>query len=228
MITKNKLTQIFCITLMLLATKVYQQKRFKKGNKDLKRFTVKIYNGYTTTNQTSKLLIVGGRYNMSNSITVGFSSAWYYNKNWSAELTASTGKYKIDMINGNYTELGLYRKSMSLGYVWVTPISLSARYHLTEWSKNIIPYVLAGSSYLLFTNVDPGWGASSVKYQNISALHFALGIDFNIDKHWFINAETRKFLTDKSNVEVEILNSQLKTQLKPELFNFTIGVGYIF
>lgn len=219
---------LYTALLLLTVSLGYAQEKNTKN--PLKKFAVKVYGVYSVSQEQSKLQIVGGKYDMGNSPTSGLSVAWYYNKNWSAALSASTGKYSMDMVEGNYPNMKIYRYELSVGNVWIAPISLSVRYHLTKFNK-IVPYALAGGSYTLFTNADPGWGADKVTYQNTWALHFGIGADYNITDRWFINAEVRKFFSNRSTVDLDFsktMNWQIKTQVQPNLLNFTAGFGYRF
>ena len=92
---------------------------------------------------------------------------------------------------------------------------------------------MAGVSYLLFTtSIEPGWAMDSLDYQNRVAFHFAIGTDLNITKHWFINIEARKFFSDYSNVNINLVEAiggwEIKTHLKTDPINFTAGIGYRF
>lgn len=230
MIIKNKLLQSSIMFVLLLIVQSSYTQSYTLEKQPIQRFSVKLYNGYSITNETSKLQVVGGNYNLGNSPTLGLSFAWHYNKHWSAALAASSGKYKINMVNGDYANIGLYRNDLELGHVWITPISISIRYHFTDLGK-VTPYVSAGGAYLFFTDNDPGWAAQSITYQNRPAIPIAIGADFYLSENWFVNAEVQKLFTDNSDVTVDFMNSiewELKSQIKPQPINVTMGIGYRF
>ncbi|PCH73161.1 MAG: hypothetical protein COB98_10990 [Flavobacteriaceae bacterium] len=226
---KNKATALLFTIVTLLAFNSYAQDYSTKKSFKKTRFSIKLVNGYSLTNAGSKLQIVQGNYAMGNAVTTGLSLAWNYNSNWSIAISATTGKYTLAMENGDYTNIDMYRKKMDLGAVWMAPLSLSVAYHLTS-DKNIIPYAIAGGTYVLFSNVDPGWGASAISYQNRPAFHLGIGADHALNKHWFVSAEIRKYLMDNSNVNLDfkVLKWNLETQLKADPINITVGIGYRF
>ncbi|MFV0541879.1 MAG: OmpW/AlkL family protein [Aestuariibaculum sp.] len=200
-------------------------------NSDKKRFAVKVNNGYSITNATDKVLVVGGGYDMGNSPTTSLSLAWYATSNWSLELSVSTGKYDMSMTGGNYNEMDMYRNSMDIGSVWMSPLGLSVAYHFKQLSQTIIPYLSVGGNYMLFLNSDPGWGADAVTYQNRPAFNIAFGTDINLSSCWFVNIHVQKFFTDKSMVNVDFSKSigwKLESQLSPNPLNLTAGLGYRF
>jgi outer membrane protein len=213
-------------SLVLGTTSVFAQNETDSP----KHFAVKLYSGYSISNETSVLQVVGGEFNMSDAATIGGTFSWFYNKNWSAELSMSTAKYTMDMINGDYTNIDMYRYDLELGSVWTAPLSLSARYHLSLWNK-MIPYASVGATYVLFTNVDPGWAAKEVTYTNKPAINFGIGVDYNLNDRWFLNLEARKFFTDRSDVNIDFTNStdwSIEAQLQPQPLNITMGLGFRF
>ena len=225
---KFKIKHVFWIFSMVLATtSSFSQ---NKDSLSLKQFAVKLYSGYSISNETSILQVVGGNYNMGDAATLGGAISWYYNKNWSAKLSMSTAKYSMDMVNGDYSNIDLYRYELELGSVWMTPLSLSAQYHLTLWNK-IIPYASVGATYVLFTNVDPGWAAKEITYANVPAINLGIGVDYNLTDCWFINMEVLQFFADRSDINIDFTNSTdwtIETQLQPKTLNITMGLGYRF
>lgn len=217
---------LWMLTMALWTTVVSAQN--ETGS--LKHFAVKMYGGYSISNETSMLQVVGGKFDVENSSIGGVSVCWYYNKYWSAEFSVSTGKYKIGMVDGDYSSIDLYRYNLELGNIWITPLGLSARYNLA-FSNKIVPYALVGATYLLYTNVDPGWAAKEITYTNVPAINFGIGADYNLNDCWFVNLEVRKFFADRSNVHIDFTNSiewSLDTQLQPQPLNVTVGLGFRF
>lgn len=225
---KFKIKYVFWVfSMVLVTTSAFAQ---NKDNPSPKQFSVKLNSGYSISNETSILQVVGGNYDMGNAAILGGAVSWYYNKNWSVEVSMSTAKYSMDMVNGDYSNIDLYRYQLELGSVWMAPLSLSAQYHLTLWDK-IIPYASVGATYVLFTNVDPGWAAKEISYTNVPAINFGIGVDYNLTDRWFINMEVRQFFSDRSGVNMDFTNSTdwtLEAQLQPQTLNVTMGLGYRF
>ncbi len=219
----------FSIVLVLL---FLGQKSFAQANRNglLQPFAIKITNGYSFSEEISKVQVVGGNVALGNSPMVGVSFAWYYDKNWSVALSASSGKYSIAMRDGDYTNIDLYRYDVNLGSVWIAPVNLSLRYHLPIEGK-VLPFISIGGSYVFFKENDYGWAADKVNYQNQVGIQLGAGADIYITKHWFISGEIQKFITNNSRVTIDFSRSiewQLQAQLRPELINAMIGVGYRF
>ncbi len=195
-----------------------------------KSFSVKVNGGYSVTNETSKIQTVGGRYKLNNSPVAGFGVAWFLTPSWSAEISASAGRYGIFLSGGDYSSMQVLRDEISIGKVWIIPVSLSVRYHVTRWEK-LKPYVAAGRTFLLFNYPDPGWGADAVEYHSRAALHAGIGADYHIGNNWFINGELRHHFTNRSDVTPDFTNSvgwKLNGQLKPDPAQVSIGIGYRF
>lgn len=197
---------------------------------EFKPFTVKVFGGYSVTNESSHIKKVGGSYVLGDSPIAGFGLAWFLTPNWSAEVTAATGRYRITMQAGDYSPMNVLRDEIPLGRVWMAPVSLSVRYHVNHW-ENVKPYIAAGRTFLLFDKADPGWAADAVEYHSRAALHIGLGTDYYITKRWFVQLDAKYFLANRAKVNPDFTKSvgwKLNGQLKPDPAQVTIGVGYRF
>ncbi|MGO3161920.1 OmpW family protein [Sphingobacterium sp. JB170] len=217
----------FCLVLikyLITANNLYAQED------DFKSFSVKLYGGYSKTNETSYLKKVGGKYELGNSAVAGFGLTWFLTPDWSAEVSASAGRYHIKMTDGDYNSMQVLRDEIPLGRVWIAPVSLSVKYHINQW-KPIKPFIGAGRTFMLFDKPDPGWAADAVEYHSRSALHIGIGTDYYITDCWFVQLDIRHFLASRANVNPDFTKSvgwKLNGQLKPDPAQVTLGIGYRF
>lgn len=197
---------------------------------DFKSFSVRVFGGYSVTSETSHLQKVGGIYELNDSPIAGFGVAWFLTPNWSAEVTASAGRYRIMMQDGDYSVMNILRDEIPLGRVWIAPVSLSVRYHVNRWER-VKPYVATGRTFLLFDKIDPGWAADAVEYHSRAALHIGLGTDYYITDRWFVQVDAKYFLANRAKVNPDFTKSvgwKLNGQLKPDPTQVTLGIGYRF
>ncbi len=136
----------------------------------------------------------------------------------------------MDIVESQFANMHIYRDELSLGSVWLTPVSVSARYHLTVWEE-IKPYVSLGGSYMWFSKSDPGWATDKVTYKGGLGVRFAVGVNYEISDKLFVNAEVFTQFSDRCNVDLDFTKSikwDLKTQVTPHNMGLTVGVGYRF
>lgn len=193
-------------------------------------FAVKLQSGYVSTFESCKVPLVAGKINMSNSPTIGGAFSWFYNKNISLSLAITTGKYSMDLQDGDYSKIQLFRDDLNMGSIWMTPISLSAAYHFDYWEK-VIPYASLSASYILFSGADPGWALDKISYENCIGGMFSLGADYNLTERLFLNAEAYLCLMDNTliNLDMSLTNKWVfETQMTPFHFGLTFGIGCRF
>ncbi len=218
------------IAVLLFGITAQAQEEQTESKTTFKHFSVQLNMGYKVTIEYSKIPLIYGEYDMGNSLTVGGSVSWYYNPNWSLRLGLSTGKHRMTIVESQFENMHIYRDELSVGSVWLTPVSLSVGYHLRLW-EDVVPYVSLGGSYMFFGKSDPGWAADKVTYKGGLGGRFAIGTDYKITDNLYINGELFTQLSDRCNVNLDFSKSikwDLKTQVRPHHIGLTFGIGYRF
>ena len=136
--------------------------------------------------------------------TQAFANLSYMIKeNVALELLAAT-PFSHDIVGtGALSGLGKVGETKQL------PPTFSIQYHFTP-KANVRPYVGAGINYTIFFSEKATNGITSLKLDNSLGLAFQAGVDVDINKDWFFNADIRYIniettaTTDLGTAEVEI------------------------
>lgn len=209
---------------LYLSTAVHAQEANRRA------FSIKLYSGYSVSNETSFLHQVGGHFQLDNSPVTGFGMAWFLTSNWSAEVSASASRYRVNMTGGDYSSMQILRDEIPLGNVMLVPVSLSIKYHINRWER-IRPYLAVGRTFLLFDDQHSGWAVDAVEYHSRAGLLFGMGIDYYLTNRWFLQLDGKHFLANRAEVNADLTKSvgwKLNGQLKPDPTHLTLAIGYRF
>ncbi len=195
-------------------------------------FSVKLTGGGLLTSESSKVIILGGDIKTGNVLQGGIAVSYHFTPWWSAELSAQTAKQSLELKGADLSDLNIRGGSLSFGKVWTNPLTLSARCHFPLWNQ-LTPYAGIGITYLLFSGVNAGWMIEDISYKNVWGGTAMLGLDYKLQDHWFLNAEVRSRMVDRSSLDLNFSNiipsgSQIPGQIRLNSTSCSIGIGYRF
>lgn len=105
------------------------------------------------------------------------------------------------------------------------PPTLSLQYHFLP-DNDFQPYVGVGVNYTMFFDTESrgALAGSDLKLKNSWGFAAQVGVDYKLDKNWFLNADVR-YISIRPDVQ---LNGQSIGKAKLDPVVATIGVGYRF
>ena len=115
--------------------------------------------------------------------------------------------------------------SVPVGRVSVLPPTLTVQYHFTS-NGPFSPYVGAGITDLILYKSKPAGGAvTSVSFENNFGAALQAGLDYQLNDHWFLNAEIDQvFVRTTANIAQNAISA--KVDVNPFLLG--VGIGYRF
>lgn len=166
--------------------------------------------------------IAGSGVGVDSDTTVEVDVSYFLSKNWALELIAATTKHDISG-TGAIAALGNVVETR------VLPPTLNLQYH-NYLSEDTRVYFGAGVNYTVFFD-EEGKGAfagADVDLDNSFGLSTQIGVDFNINKDWFINLDAKYIFMD---TEAEIRpgdGSVLKVDADIDPWVIGVGIGTRF
>ncbi len=151
---------------------------------------------------------------VGNNVRPSFSLTYMATRNIGVELLgAFPFKHNID------SNLGRIGSTKHL------PPTLSLQYHFLP-DSDFQPYVGVGLNYTMFfdTKSQGALEGADLKLKNSWGFAAQVGVDYKLDKNWFLNADVR-YISIRPDVK---LNGQSIGKAKLDPVVATIGVGYRF
>lgn len=171
-----------------------------------------------TTEQKNDAWGAGGNQDtlkVSNSTLPEFDISYFFTKNIAAELIlALPQKHEVKM-NGT-----------SLGHFQQLPPTLTLQYHF-DVTPQIKPYVGAGMTYLRTWGSDLDKNNLGVRANNFGTA-LQVGVDFKLNKNWYLNADVKKIFIDVDVNDVTAPASPRLTTIHLNPLVAGVGVGYRF
>lgn len=195
-------------------------------------FSVKLTGGWLFTNESSKMLVVGGDIRADDALQGGAAIAYHFTPWLSAELSAHSSIHRLGLEGADLSDLKMRGHKLSFGKVWASPLTFSGRVHIPLWDK-AVPYAGIGLTYMLLKKVNASWMIEDIGYKNVWGGTAMIGLDYNLaGDHWFLNAEIRSGIIDRSSLDLDVSNiidgGQLPGQIKLNSTSLSIGAGYRF
>ena len=165
---------------------------------------------------TSKVSVIGGQVDASQSVVPELDVSYFFTKNISAELIAAISRHHLRDEGPN----------VDLGRVTLLPPTLTAQYHFLPTAP-VNPYLGAGVNYTMFFDheLPKGGAATSIHYDNTFAPAIQAGADLHIQGNWYANIDIKHIFLD---VRAKVNGGAIKANvsLDPTIVGF--GVGYKF
>ena len=176
--------------------------------------------GVFPDDSSSPITLIGGEANVDGAYTPDLDVSYFFTDNIAAELVFLA--YARHDVKAKNTAVG----DIDLGSLDLVPPTLTIQYHFTP-ENNFRPYVGAGLSYVLIPNEDPG-DATDIRYDDgVIGSTLQAGFDYFYNKHWCLNFDIKKVWVNV-DVEVDALDTTVKTSVDVDPWLFGIGVGYHF
>lgn len=160
------------------------------------------------------------------------SDAVHVNNKWIPELDvyyAFTPNWVAQLVltypQEQEVTLGGPANNLDLGSFKHLPPSLVAQYHFLP-GQQFDPYVGVGVNFTWITSVNLSVAGVPLDLKRTSwGSVLNIGGDYNLDKHWFLNADVKYIYPLQSDVTV---NGNELTNVKLNPYLFSVGVGYHF
>ena len=161
--------------------------------------------------------------------TLDIDISYFFTDNFAVELLLAIPATHDVSGTGNLAGLG------KIAEVTVLPPALIAQYHFMP-NNNIRPYAGAGLGYIFFfdesttSSLTNGLGAGSTGLDVDNTANFLVqaGVDFDIDKNWFVNIDAKYFwINTTATIQADGANAaKVDFDLDPLVLG--IGGGYRF
>lgn len=189
--------------------------------------------------ESAQIGVIGGDADISTSFIPELDFTYFFNLHFAAELILGTTRHKVSTVSSDISAVGgSNNANVDLGKVWLLPPTLTLQYHYPVGNFN--PYVGAGVNYTIFYSADQGPVVKDIEYKNKFAFAAQAGLDIDISKKMFINADLKKiFLSTTATVNASNLTPAANPALSPVLQNIQadvkinpwllgVGIGYKF
>jgi len=192
--------------------------------------------GLTTVapDESSSNIIAGGTdlgvaLNVDNNTQLGINVAYFITDNINVEVLAAT-PFTHDVNFSVSDPLGTGNK---LGEVTHLPPTVTVNYYFNDASSAFQPYIGAGLNYTIFfdeefTDANEDAGLDDLSLDNSFGLSAQLGMDYQIDKDWHINASVRYIDIDTEASFTVGGASGSVDDIEIDPWVYTISVGYTF
>jgi outer membrane protein len=161
--------------------------------------------------------------------TLDIDISYFFTDNFAVELLLAIPATHDVTATGSLAGLG------KIAEVTVLPPALIAQYHFMP-NNNIRPYAGAGLGYIFFfdesttSSLTNGLGAGSTGLDVDNTANFLVqaGVDFDIDKNWFVNIDAKYFwINTTATIQADGANAaKVDFDLDPLVLG--IGGGYRF
>ena len=172
---------------------------------------------------------LGVALNIGNDTQLGLNVAYFITDNINIELLAAT-PFKHDV---NFSVADPLGTGNQLGEVTHLPPTLTANYYFNDASSAFQPYVGAGINYTFifdeeFTGANETAGLSDLSLDNSFGLSAQIGMDYQIDKKWHVNASVRYIDIDTEATFKVGEASGTVNDIEIDPWVYTLSVGYTF
>lgn len=167
---------------------------------------------------STRITTIGGNVNqISSTVVPEIDFSYFLTNNVALELILAASRHHPV---ANNTAVG----QVDLGKVTVWPATLSVQYHLNE-TNGLKPYVGVGVNYSLYSNVNSGPTATSIKYKSRVGAGLDIGTDYRINDNWWFNVDLKK-LFFKSKATVRALGTTVRSTVSINPWVLGVGIGY--
>ncbi|WP_394348919.1 OmpW/AlkL family protein [Formosa maritima] len=153
----------------------------------------------------------GADIDISTSVVPELDFTYFFTKNIAAELILGTTRHNVEVEDG-----------VDLGHVWLLPPTLNVQYHF--YAGDFKPYVGVGVNYTIFYGIDEG-DVEDLDYENSFGFSFQAGVDYNLNKKWFLNLDFKQLLLS-TDVTVNNGPDDVEVDINPLIIG--VGVGMKF
>ena len=176
--------------------------------------------GVFPDDSSTDITTIGGEADVGEAYTPDMDITYFITDNIAAELVFLA--YAQHDVEAKDTSEG----DLDLGSFDLIPPIIAAQYHFMPQSA-FRPYAGAGLSYIWIPNEDSG-DADAVRYDD-GVIGYALqaGFDYFFSDNWCINFDLKKIWVEV-DVEVDALDTTVKTTVDVDPLLVGIGVGYRF
>ncbi len=192
--------------------------------------------GLTTVapDESSSNILAGGAdlgvaLTVDNNTQLGINVAYFVTDKINIELLAAT-PFTHDV---NFSVTDPLGTGTRLGEVTHLPPTLTANYYFNDASSAFQPYVGAGINYTIFfdesfTGANSNAGLSDLSPDNSFGLSAQVGMDYQIDKKWHVNASVR-FIDIETEASFKVGEADGKVNsIDLDPWVYTLSVGYTF
>ena len=174
--------------------------------------------GIFPENRSSSITVIGGKVDIPDRLAPEIDVSYFFSDHIAAQLIATLTRVPV-------TARGTALGKVPVGRVNVLPPTLTVQYHFTPKGA-FSPYVGAGVTDLILYKSKPAGGAvTSVSFENNFGAAFQAGFDYQLNEHWFLNAEIDQVLVrTTANIDHNLISA--KVDVNPFLFG--VGIGYRF
>ncbi|CAM4299170.1 outer membrane protein [Pedobacter westerhofensis] len=232
--------RLFVFAAMMIAgMSVFGQSADTKVPEIQYRWKIRLRGVGVLPQESASVGVIGGEAKISNSFIPELDFTYYFSNHWAAELILGTTHHNVSTVGSDLSAVGAgSNANVDLGKVWLLPPTLTLQYHYPVGRFN--PYLGAGINYNIFYSADKGPVVQNIEYKNKFAFAAQAGVDIDITKRFFINADLKKiFLSTTASVDASNLTPAGSPALAPVLGNIKAdvkinpwllgaGIGYKF
>ncbi|MDV7188259.1 OmpW family outer membrane protein [Lutibacter sp. TH_r2] len=206
------------LVLGLISFNMFAQESSEKETK----WQFRIRGVLVQPDESTNFEIIESGLNVKTQIMPEVDITYFFNKHWAAELILATPIHQVETVDTDLTMLGgPSNVDINAGHVWLLPPTLTLQYHFNGETAH--PYIGAGVNYTMFYGEDPG-DAVDIDYEDGFGFAMQLGLDYDINDKWFINADV-KYILLSTDVDVNFGAAVLGAEVDLNPFLFGVGVG---
>lgn len=195
--------------------------------------------GYASVNpdDSSSALKAGGasvggtEVGVDDNAQLGITGSYIFAPHWGIELLAAT-PFKHDITVDGLGGLGV-PNGTKLGSTRQLPPTLSVQYYFAAPDAQWQPYVGVGANYTTFFSeklsgaAENALGASNLKLDDSIGVAFEVGVDWQLNRHWLINASIWK-ADIETDASVNTALGRVTTTVTIDPIVYMAAIGYRF
>jgi outer membrane protein len=179
------------------------------------------------TVKSNGVAIPGSGVGLDSDVTPELDFTYMLTPNWGLELILASSEHDVSG-TGSLAGLGKLFDARTL------PPTLTVQYHFNT-NGTVRPYAGIGVNYTLFFNEDAtsgfkaaGDGKASVELDDSWGLAANVGVDYAINKDWFVNADVKYIDMDTTATIKTNALGRLKVDVDIDPWVYGIGIGRRF
>jgi outer membrane protein len=176
--------------------------------------------------KSNGVAIPGSGVGLDSDVTPELDFTYMLTPNWGLELILASSEHDVSG-TGSLAGLGKLFDARTL------PPTLTVQYHFNT-NGTVRPYAGIGVNYTLFFNEDAtsGFktamgGKASVELDDSWGLAANVGVDYAINKDWFVNADV-KYIDMDTTATIKTIAGRLKVDVDIDPWVYGIGIGRRF
>ena len=173
---------------------------------------------HVSPNESATISVIGGDASIDTATVPELDISYFITDNVAVELILATTKHSPRAI-------GTVAGDLPLGSDYLLPPTVTFQYHPMP-NETFSPYVGVGLNYTIFYKEQAPMGVvTDIDYGNRFGLAAQAGVDYYVNKEWFLNADVKK-LWLKTDIAINAGTINADVKINPWIFGLGFGRAF--